>query len=172
MDLVDEAAARLKTSWTPCPEIDQIEREAMQLEMERQARKGRDADSRRVWKITKDLADLKEKSGSMIAKWKSEKDVLDAVRREQEKIEALKLESERARRWGSTRFEICGELEAGALRRQGKARKMQKDGGLLKENTEGDIAKVVATWTGIPAARLQEGSAPSWCIWKNAWAPA
>lgn len=101
----------------------------------------------------------------MIAKWKSEKEVLDAVRREQEKIEALKLESERAKRMGDlTRAsEITyGELpEAQRALTEGKEKlsKMQKeDGGLLKEEvTEGDIAKVVATWTGIPAARLQEG---------------
>lgn len=101
----------------------------------------------------------------MIAKWKSEKEVLDAVRREQEKIEALKLESERAKRMGDlTRAsEITyGELpEAQRALAEGKEKlsKMQKeDGGLLKEEvTEGDIAKVVATWTGIPAARLQEG---------------
>ena len=168
VDLVDEAAARLKIELDSMPtEIDQIEREAMQLEMERQAlAKEEDADSKaRLEKITKDLADLKEKSGSMIAKWKSEKEVLDAVRREQEKIEALKLESERAKRMGDlTRAsEITyGELpEAQRALAEGKEKlsKMQKeDGGLLKEEvTEGDIAKVVATWTGIPAARLQEG---------------
>ena len=168
VDLVDEAAARLKIELDSMPtEIDQIEREAMQLEMERQAlAKEEDADSKaRLEKITKDLADLKEKSGSMIAKWKSEKEVLDAVRREQEKIEALKLESERAKRMGDlTRAsEITyGELpEAQRALTEGKEKlsKMQKeDGGLLKEEvTEGDIAKVVATWTGIPAARLQEG---------------
>ena len=91
--------------------------------------------------------------------------ILDAVRREQEKIEALKLESERAKRMGDlTRAsEITyGELpEAQRALTEGKEKlsKMQKeDGGLLKEEvTEGDIAKVVATWTGIPAARLQEG---------------
>ena len=87
VDLVDEAAARLKIELDSMPtEIDQIEREAMQLEMERQLAKEEDADSKaRLEKITKDLADLKEKSGSMIAKWKSEKEVLDAVRRNRKK---------------------------------------------------------------------------------------
>ena len=168
VDLVDDAAARLKIELDSMPtEIDQIEREGMQLEMERQAlAKEKDADSKaRLEKITKDLADLKEKSGSMIAKWKSEKAALDAVRVEQEKIEALKLESERAKRMGDlTRAsEITyGELPAAeqALKEgKDKLNKMQKeDGGLLKEEvTETDIAKVVATWTGIPADRLQEG---------------
>lgn len=168
VDLVDEAAARLKIELDSMPtEIDQIEREGMQLEMERQAlAKEKDADSKaRLEKITKDLADLKEKSGSMIAKWKSEKAALDAVRVEQEKIEALKLESERAKRMGDlTRASeiMYGELPAAeqALKEgKEKLNKMQKeDGGLLKEEvTEADIAKVVATWTGIPADRLQEG---------------
>ncbi|WP_298001399.1 ATP-dependent chaperone ClpB, partial [uncultured Akkermansia sp.] len=168
VDLVDEAAARLKIELDSMPsEIDQIERETMQLEMERQAlAKEEDADSKaRLEKITKELADLKEKSGSMIAQWKSEKAALDAVRVEQEKIESLKIESERAKRMGDlTRAsEITyGELpEAERALAEGKEKlnKMQKaDGGLLKEEvTEADIAKVVATWTGIPAARLQEG---------------
>ena len=162
MDLVDEAAARLKIELDSMPsEIDQIERETMQLEMERQAlAKEEDADSKaRLEKITKELADLKEKSGSMIAQWKSEKAALDAVRVEQEKIEALKIESERAKRMGDlTRAsEITyGELpEAERALAEGKEKlnKMQK----AEEVTEADIAKVVATWTGIPAARLQEG---------------
>lgn len=167
VDLVDEAAARLKIELDSMPtEIDQIEREAMQLEMERQAlAKEEDADSKaRLEKITRDLADLKEKSGAMIAQWKSEKAVLDSVRVQQEKIEALKLDTERAKRMGDlTRAsEITyGELpEAERALAEGKEKlnRMQKEGGLLKEEvTEADIAKVVATWTGIPAARLQEG---------------
>lgn len=168
VDLVDEAAARLKIELDSMPaEIDQIEREAMQLEMERQAlAKEEDSDSKaRLEKITKELADLKEKSGAMIAKWKSEKAVVEDVRKEQEKIEALKLESERAKRMGdlARASEITyGELpDAQRALAEGKEklnRMQQEDGGLLKEEvTEGDIAKVVATWTGIPAARLQEG---------------
>ena len=167
VDLVDEAAARLKIELDSMPtEIDQIEREAMQLEMERQAlAKEVDADSKaRLEKITRDLADLKEKSGAMIAQWKSEKNVLDSVRVQQEKIEALKLDTERAKRMGDlTRASeiMYGELpEAERALAEGKDKlnKMQKEGGLLKEEvTEADIAKVVATWTGIPSDRLQEG---------------
>lgn len=183
VDLVDEAAARLKIELDSMPsEIDQIERETMQLEMERQAlAKEEDADSKaRLEKITKELADLKEKSGSMIAQWKSEKAALDAVRVEQEKIEALKIESERAKRMGDlTRAsEITyGELpEAERALAEGKEKlnKMQKaDGGLLKEEvTEADIAKVVATWTGIPAARLQEGERAKLVHMEDASEPA
>ena len=168
VDLVDEAAARLKIELDSMPsEIDKIERSSMQLEMERQAlAKETDADSKaRLEKITKELADLKEKSSAMIAQWKSEKEVLDTVRKLQEQIEGLKIESERAQRLGDLGRASAityGELpnaEKELEDAKNKFSSMQKaDTGLLKEEvTEADIAKVVATWTGIPAARLQEG---------------
>lgn len=168
VDLIDEAAARLKIELDSMPsEIDQIEREAMQLEMERQAlEKEKDADSRaRLEKITKELADLKEKSSSMIAKWKNEKTLIDAVREQQEKIDRLRTEAEQAQRLGD--LSKASEITYGAIPSAEQELKdakenlvaiQQKDGGLLKEEvTEADIARVVATWTGIPASRLQEG---------------
>lgn len=167
VDLVDEAAARLKIELDSMPsDIDQIEREAMQLEMERQAlEKEKDADSKsRLEKITKDLADLKEKSSSMIAQWKNEKAVIDSVRKEQEAIDQLRTEAERAQRLGD--LTKASQLTYGdipqAEKRLNEAQEnltaLQAEGGLLKEEvTEADIAKVVANWTGIPAARMQEG---------------
>lgn len=168
VDLVDEAAARLKIELDSMPaEIDQLERETMQLEMERQALvKETDNDSKaRLEKITQELADLREKADAMIAQWKSEKAVVDTVRTQQEKLEALKQESESAKRRGNlTRASEITYGEIPATQRaldeaKEKLSHIQKnDGGLLREEvTEADIAKVVATWTGIPAARLQEG---------------
>ncbi len=169
VDLVDEAAARLKIELDSMPsEIDQIEREAMQLEMERQAlAKEKDPDSKtRLDKITKELADLREKSSSMIAKWKNEKAVIDAVRKEQERIDQLRTDAEQAKRLGDlgkasqiTYGDIPNAEKTLKEAQQHLAELQQQDGGgLLKEEvTEMDIAKVVSSWTGIPAARMQEG---------------
>lgn len=168
VDLVDEAAARLKIELDSMPsDIDALNRTAMQLEMERQAlAKEKDDDSKaRLEKITKELADTKEKADSMIAQWQSEKAVIDKVGSAQERIDQLRTEVERAQRLGDLRraSEIMyGEIpkaEEEAKEAQKELATLQSSGdGLLKEEvTESDIAKVVSTWTGIPAARLQEG---------------
>ncbi len=168
VDLVDEAAARLKIELDSMPsEIDELNRSAMQLEMERQAlAKEKDEDSRqRLEKITRDLADTKEKVEAMIAQWKSEKEVVTKARDAQKKIDTLRTEAEQAQRKGDLgrASEILyGEIpaaEAASKEARAALTKLQSSGdGLLKEEvTESDIAKVVSTWTGIPAARLAEG---------------
>ncbi len=168
VDLVDEAAARLKIELDSMPsEIDELNRSAMQLEMERQAlAKEKDEDSRqRLEKITRDLADTKEKVEAMIAQWKSEKEVVTKARDAQKKIDTLRTEAEQAQRKGDLgrASEILyGEIpaaEAASKEARTALTKLQSSGdGLLKEEvTESDIAKVVSTWTGIPAARLAEG---------------
>ena len=167
VDLVDEAAARLKIELDSMPmEIDELNRTGMQLEMERQAlSKEKDEDSRqRLEKITKELADTKEKVESMIARWKSEKEVVSRAREAQKKIDALRTEAELAQRRGNLgrASEILyGEIpaaEKAARTAREELAALQNGGeGLLKEEvTEADIAKVVSTWTGIPAARLAE----------------
>ncbi len=168
VDLVDEAAARLKIELDSMPgEIDELNRSAMQLEMERQAlAKEKDEDSRqRLEKITRELADVKEKVSAMIAQWKSEKEVVSRAGEAQKKIDALRTEAEQAQRKGNLARAseiLYGEIPA-AEKAAGEARaalaELQSSGsGLLKEEvTEADIARVVSTWTGIPAARLAEG---------------
>ncbi len=168
VDLVDEAAARLKIELDSMPsEIDELNRAAMQLEMERQAlAKEKDDDSRqRLEKINHELADTKEKVEAMIAQWKSEKEVVVKARDAQKKIDELRTEAEQAQRKGNLgrASEILyGEIpaaEAAAKEARSALAKLQSSGdGLLKEEvTESDIAKVVSPWTGIPAARLAEG---------------
>lgn len=168
VDLVDEAAARLKIELDSMPvEIDELNRAAMQLEMERQAlAKEKDGDSQqRLEKITRELADTREKVNAMIARWKSEKEVVTGAREAQKKIDALRTEAEQAQRRGDLGRaseilygEIPAAEKAAGEARAALARLQSKDGGLLKEEvTEADIAKVVSTWTGIPAARLAEG---------------
>ena len=168
VDLVDEAAARLKIELDSMPsEIDELNRAAMQLEMERQPlAKEKDDDSpQRLEKINHELADTKEKVEAMIAQWKSEKEVVVKARDAQKKIDELRTEAEQAQRKGNLgrASEILyGEIpaaEAAAKEARSALAKLQSSGdGLLKEEvTESDIAKVVSTWTGIPAARLAEG---------------
>ena len=168
VDLVDEAAARLKIELDSMPaEIDELNRTAMQLEMERQAlEKEKDEASRkRLESITRELADTKEKVDGMIARWQSEKDVVTRAREAQKQIDTLRTEAEQAQRRGDLGRAsqiLYGEIPAAenAAREAREAlNKLQSSGeALLKEEvTETDIAKVVSTWTGIPAARLAEG---------------
>ena len=168
VDLIDEAASRLKIELDSMPtEIDQIERQIMQLEMERQAlKKEKDEASReRVFKIEKELADLREESARMKAQWQIEKAEIDKSRKLQEELDRLRTELERAQRSGE--LSKASEIQYGRIpeltRKQqehnAKLAEMQRDGRqMLKEEvTEEDIAEVVSSWTGIPVSRLQEG---------------
>ena len=168
VDLVDEAASRLKIELDSMPtEIDVIEREVMQLEMERQAlKKEKDAASKeRLEKIERELAELQEKSSGLKAQWQSEKGEIDKSRKLQEQIDAARTELEQAQRRGD--LSKASEIQYGKipeLTRQlnehnAKLAEVQTGGRqMLKEEvTEEDIAEVVASWTGIPVSRLQEG---------------
>ncbi len=167
VDLVDEAAARLKIELDSMPsEIDELNRLGMQLEMERQAlAKEKDSDSQqRLEKITQELADNKELVDSLLARWKSEKDVVLRASEAQKRIDELRTEADRAQRAGDLGRaseilygEIPSAEEAAKSAREAHAALQQNGESLLKEEvTESDIAKVVSTWTGIPAARLAE----------------
>jgi ATP-dependent Clp protease ATP-binding subunit ClpB len=163
VDLVDEAASRLKIEMESLPtEIDVLEREAMQLEMERQAlAKEKDAASReRLARIERELADTREKSAGLKAQWQKEKEEIGRSQKVAGEIEALKTELDRAQRQGD--LARASEIQYGRLpellrQLEESTAKERREGGLLKEEvTEEDIAKVVASWTGIPVSRLQE----------------
>jgi len=164
VDLIDEAASRLKIEMESLPtEIDVLEREAMQLEMERQAlAKEKDAASReRLAKIEKDLAAVKEKSTTLKTQWQKEKQEIGKSQKVAEQIERLRAELESAQRRGD--LAKASEIQYGTLpelqsQLEASTAKERTEGSLLKEEvTEEDIAKVVASWTGIPVSRLQEG---------------
>lgn len=167
VDLVDEAASRLKIELDSMPtEIDRIERQVMQLEMERQAlaKEKDDASAARLEKVTEEMADLKEESATLMARWRNEKDVIDVVRGAQERIEELKNEAEQAQRLGDLNraseitYGNLPEAEKDLADAQEKLAKLQGDSRILKEEvTEEDIARVISSWTGIPVSRLQEG---------------
>ncbi len=166
VDLMDEAASRLKIELDSMPtEIDQIERQIMQLEMERQAleKESDPASAERLEKVVEEMANLKEKSAGLLAQWRNEKEIIDEARRLQEHIDQVKTEAEQAQRIGD--LARASELTYGALpeaernlqQAQERLGDRQVGGQLLKEEvTEEDIARVVASWTGIPVNRLRE----------------
>jgi ATP-dependent Clp protease ATP-binding subunit ClpB len=166
IDLIDEAAASLRIQIDSLPtEIDQLERRATQLEIEKQAlKKEDDANSKdRLKVIDKELAEIREKSTALKAKWKREKDVIGRTRKLKEKIEQLKLEEQAEERNGN--LQRVAEIRYGLLRQAEEelaklATQMESKGKprMLKEEVdEEDIARIVSKWTGIPVSKMLEG---------------
>jgi len=167
IDLMDEAASRLRIEIDSMPtEIDEIERKSMQLQIERQAlSKEKDkASVERREKIDKELAELKEKSDVLKAKWHSEKELIDRLRKAKEEIEEITAREQAAEREGN--LSLAAELRYGRIPQlqreveaaQAKLQELQKDGAMLKEEVdEEDIAEVVSKWTGIPVSKMLEG---------------
>jgi ATP-dependent Clp protease ATP-binding subunit ClpB len=167
IDLVDEAAAKLRTEIDSMPsELDEVSRRVMQLEIEREAlKKETDPASRsRLEKIEKELADLQENASALRARWEQEKGAIGTLRSLRQEIENTKLEIERAER----QYDLnrVAELKYGTLAQLEKrlheeeARLEERDGAsrLMKEEVdEEDIAQVVSRWTGVPVSRLLEG---------------
>ncbi|HUJ40794.1 MAG TPA: ATP-dependent chaperone ClpB [Candidatus Acidoferrales bacterium] len=167
IDLVDEAAASLRMQIDSLPvEIDEIERDVVQLEIERQALlRETDAHSKeRRKEIEGQLAALREKSSGLKARWQQEKDAILAIRKLKEEIEQAKSEEQRYERQGELskvaelRYGVIAGKERELDAAQKKLADVQKSGHMLKEEVdEEDIARVVSKWTGIPAGRLLEG---------------
>ena len=167
IDLVDEAAAKLRIEIDSLPtEIDEVEREIIHREIEKQAliREDDAISKERLAKIEKEIADLREKSGAMKAKWQSEKEVIERIRSSKEKIEELKIEAEKLERAGDygrvaeIRYGKIAELQKQFDADHAKLEELQKSGLTLKEEvTEEDIAEVVAHWTGVPVSKMLEG---------------
>ena len=168
IDLVDEAAAKLRTEIDSLPaELDEVERRVMQLEIEREAlRKEKDAASAdRLERLERELADLKETRTRLHAQWQQEKAAIQATRGLTEELEQVRLAIERAQREGD--YARASELQYGRLpeleREVAAQSPAEGDGGgnegrMLKEQVDdADIAEVVSRWTHIPVSRLVEG---------------
>jgi ATP-dependent Clp protease ATP-binding subunit ClpB len=166
IDLVDEAAAKLRTEIDSMPaELDEISRRVMQLEIEREAlRKEQDPASRdRLGRLEKELADLRAEADALKARWDAEKHSVQQLRNLREQIEQTKTQIELAER----QYDLnrAAELKYGQLfelERQLKAaeERLSQQGGdrLIKEEVdEEDVAKVVSRWTHIPVSKLLEG---------------
>ena len=167
IDLVDEAAAKLKMEITSKPEeLDEVDRKILQLEMERLSiAKDEDAISKeRLAKLEKELADLKEEQSEINAQWQSEKEVIDQIRDFKEEINAINLEIEQAERnydlnrAAELRYGKLTQLQKEVVDIEQKLAERQTTGkSLLREEVlESDIAEIIAKWTGIPLKKLIE----------------
>jgi ATP-dependent Clp protease ATP-binding subunit ClpB len=166
IDLIDEAAASLRIQIDSLPtDIDQIDRKATQLEIEKQAlKKEDDANSReRLAVIEKELAEIREKSNTLKANWKKEKDLIARVRALNGQIEKLKAEEQAEERKGN--LQRVAEIRYGLIRQAQEdlaklSKQMESQGGkrMLKEEVdEEDVARIVSKWTGIPLSKMLEG---------------
>jgi ATP-dependent Clp protease ATP-binding subunit ClpB len=166
IDLIDESAASLRIQIDSLPtDIDQLERRAMQLEIEKQAlKKESDANSKeRLSVIDKELAEIREKSDALKARWKQEKELIARSRALKEKIEQLKVEEQTEERKGN--LQRVAEIRYGLIKQTEDelskvTAQMEKSSGprMLKEEVdEEDIARIVSKWTGIPVSKMLEG---------------
>ena len=167
VDLVDEAASRLRIEIDSVPEeIDEVERRIIQLQIEQQALEKEEdtASQQRLEKLTAELAELKERANALKAAWQNEKASLTQIGELMEQIEALRIESEQAKRSGN--LARASELAYGRIPELESQLKTVREA--LERNAQGtqmlkeqvgaeDIAEIVAKWTGIPVYRLMEG---------------
>src|SRR5262249_18244395 len=166
IDLIDEAAASLRMEMDSLPvDIDAVERQIVQLEIERQAlSKEDDAASRdRLHVIERELSEAREKSEQMKLRWSREKELIQSVRSIKEEIENVHIESQRAEREGNyarvaeLRYGKTQDLERRLKEANAKLEEMQQNERMLKEQVdEEDVARIVAKWTGIPVTRMLE----------------
>ncbi len=167
IDLIDEAASRLKMEIDSKPQaLDDVDRQVMQLEIEREAlKKERDkASKQRLKDLDEELANLREHSRALQARWQQEKDAIQAIRTIKAQIDDLRVQLERAERLND--LEAAARLRYGDLPRleqeladsEARLADLQGEGAMLKEEVDADeVAAVVSKWTGIPVSRLMEG---------------
>ena len=176
IDLVDEACAMIRTEMDSMPaELDAATRRVMQLQIEEAALKKEkdDASRQRLGTLQQELAEVREQASALRAQWDSEKGAVDQVRQVREEIERVRQQIERAKSPSGYDLEKAAELEYGtlpelerqlaAMETAGAAAAPHPDGPrpedarLLREAVTADeIGEIVARWTGIPVARLQE----------------
>ena len=162
IDLVDEAASRLRLEMNSVPEeLDNLDRRIRQLEIEREAIR-REGDKERIKNLDKEIGELKAKASSMRSKWESERDILRQIQQKKERIEQLKIEAQQAERTGDygkvaeIRYGSIVEAERNIAELKGRLEEATANGGsMIKEEVDAeDIAEVVSRWTGIPVSRM------------------
>ena len=162
IDLVDEAASRLRLEMNSVPEdIDNLDRRIRQLEIEREAIR-RENDKERVESLTRDIEELKAKEAALRAKWQGERDLLQKIQQNKESIEHLKIEAKQAERAGDygrvaeIRYGkiVEAEQQIAALQEQLRLTTAAGDAMIKEEVDSQDIAEVVSRWTGIPVQRM------------------
>jgi ATP-dependent Clp protease ATP-binding subunit ClpB len=167
IDLVDEAASRLKMQIDSRPDpIDKLERRLTSLAIEEQAlgKEKDEASAKRLAQVAAEIAELRERVNQMKTVWQHEKEVIGALRKLKEEMEAAKIEAELAQRRGDLnraaelRFGRVPELDKAAQAKAEELKQLQAHGSFLREEvTEEDVAAVVSKWTGIPVDKMLEG---------------
>ncbi|TXB61993.1 ATP-dependent chaperone ClpB [Phaeodactylibacter luteus] len=162
IDLVDEAAAKLRLEMNSMPEeLDEVERRIRQLEIEREAMR-REQDEFKIGQLNEELANLEESRNALRAQWESEREVVLGVQKAKEAIEQLKVEGGRAEREGNyteaaeIRYGRIPEVEQQLEHFMQQLQQMQADNKMLvKEEVDAeDIAEIVSRWTGVPVTRM------------------
>lgn len=163
IDLIDEAASKLRMEINSKPEeLDEIERKIMQLEIEREAIK-REKDQEKLQSLSEEIANLSEKRDGLKAKWQAERNLVENIQQEKEKVEQLKFEADRAEREGDygrvaeIRYGRIKEAEENITKFQEQLINEQSNSKMIKEEVdEEEIADVVSRWTGIPVRKMLE----------------
>ena len=161
IDLIDEAAARLRMEIDSVPEeLDELERRIRQLEIEREAIK-RENDYDKLAQLAKEIGELSEQRNQMKARWQSEKNIVEGIQTEVKNIESFKFEAEQAERMGD--YGKVAELRYGRIKEaenhveelKKQLKEMQADNAMINEEVDSEqIAEVVSKWTGIPVTRM------------------
>ena len=163
IDLMDEAAARLRMQADSVPEsLDEVSRRITQLEIEREAIK-REKDTKKLETLSEEIANLKEEEKKQKAKWQNEKEQINKIQQIKIDIENLKYEAEKAEREGD--YGRVAEIRYGKLKEkdflitetQQLLHEMQGGKAMIKEEVDSDdIAEVVSRWTGIPVSKMMQ----------------
>jgi ATP-dependent Clp protease ATP-binding subunit ClpB len=167
IDLIDEAASRLKmTIESKPPELDQVDREILQLEIERESlRQERDEASReRLGRIEAEIAELKEQANALRARWEMEKEAIEEIQSLKEQMDEVRVQVERAERnmnleeAARLRYGTLSELQHELEVKEQRLAELQGETPLLKEEVDAeDIASVISNWTGVPVSKMLEG---------------
>ncbi len=164
IDLIDEAAAKLRLELDSVPEdVDKLDRQVRQLEIEREAIK-REKDERKLDAMNKQIGDLRERVDALRARWQSEKEIVESIQLSKQKMEELHLQYQRSEREGNLeqaskiKFEDIPKQEAFLRVAEDKlAEILPEDRTTTQTVTANDIAEVVARWTGIPVSKMMKG---------------
>ena len=163
IDLIDEAAARLRLQMNSLPEdLDKLARNIKQLEIERAAIK-RENDKKKLEALAKEINSLKEEEKTHKAKWQAEKSLIDKIQQSKIEIEKLKFEADTAERNGDygrvaeIRYGRLKDKEAGIEKAKEELQKMQAGNPTIKEEVDSnDVADIVSRWTGIPVSKMTQ----------------
>ena len=161
IDLMDEAAAKLRMERDSVPEeLDEITRKLRQLEIEREAIK-RENDETKLAQLDKEIADLRDQEQAFRARWEHERELVNKIQQDKQQMEQLRFEAERAEQEGN--YQRVAEIRYGQLKSlqddidqvQAELKSEKESNRMVREEvTADDIAEVVSRWTGIPVSRM------------------